>query len=192
MRTKPVVVRLAVLTLLILLAAFNPSSSQAQAVPRLSVSVSPSWVRFDSRPLGFPDNANLEGGTAAGTFNLNTWFGGTAQVFADYGDHVHLKGWMAGPQFYHQRFGGVFFGHALFGRAQTRVETVVGNRELDVGKAWAVGGGFEFPLGQHFSVRPIEADYLNTYAIGSDEHNLRISVGLVYRWGGLKATPKLP
>ncbi|HTR68281.1 MAG TPA: hypothetical protein VMH85_21050 [Terriglobales bacterium] len=192
MTTKPVVVRLLVVIFLVLLAGFRPLSSQAQAVPRLSVSVSPSWIRYDSKTVGFAGSTDLFGGTGAATFNLNTWFGGTAQIFGDYGDHVHLKGWMAGPQFYHQKFGGVLFGHVLFGRAQTRLETVVGNRELDVARCYALGGGFELPLGQRFSVRPIEADYLSSSATGTSQHNVRISVGLVYRWGALKATPKLP
>ena len=192
MTSKSVGLRVAVVLLLVVLAGFRPLSCRAQAVPRLSVSVSPSWVRFDSKTLGFSGDTDLFGGTGAATFNVTHWFGGTAQVFADYGDHVHLKGWMAGPQFYHEKWGGYIFGHALFGKGQTRVETVVGNHQTDNAKAYALGGGVEFPLGTRFSVRPIEADYLNTTAFSNSQRNIRISIGLVYRWGALKKHVEIP
>jgi len=185
MRRQRVGLGVAVFLVPVWLVGFASLSSRAQDIPRISVSLGPSYVRFDSKTLGFASKTNLAGGTGEAAFNITRSFGVTGQVYADYGDHVHLKGWMAGPQFYYPRFHGVLLGHALFGRSQTRVETLVGNRELAVGRSYAVGGGYEFSISQRFSIRPVEVDYLNTSTFGG-QSNLRVSAALVYRWGALK------
>jgi len=185
MRRQRVSVRAALFFSLVWLVGLWPLSSRAQDIARLAVSLGPSYVRFDSKTLGFPGNSNLLGGTGEATFNITRSFGATGQIYADYGDHVHLKGWMAGAQFNHLKWHGMLFGHVLFGKTQTRVETVVGNRAFLTGRSYALGGGYEFPISQRFSIRPIELDYLNTSTFGG-QNNLRVSAALVYRWGALK------
>jgi hypothetical protein len=185
MRRQRVAVAVAVSFFLVCVVGFCSLSSRAQDIPRISVSLGPSYVRFDSKTLGFADKTNLAGGTGEAAFNITRSFGVTGQIYADYGDHVHLKGWMAGPQFYFPKWHGVLFGHLLFGKTQTRVETVVGNREFQSARSYALGGGYEFPLTAHFAIRPIEVDYLNTSSFGG-QSNLRVSAALVYRWGALK------
>jgi len=50
-----------------------------------------------------------------------------------------------------------------------------------------IGGGIDFGIRRHFSVRLIQADYLATaFNNGSNNHqnNLKIDAGLVFRFGG--------
>jgi hypothetical protein len=92
---------------------------------------------------------------------------------------------MIGPQYTYEWKGIRFYGHGLFGKARDRLRQP-GTTQLEpshLGKAVAFGGGVDLPLKGRFSVRPIQADYLITSEFGSTQHNLRLSTGLVYRFG---------
>ena len=78
-----------------------------------------------------------------------------------------------------------FYGHGLFGKARDRLRQP-GTTNLepsDLHKAVAFGGGADLPLGDRFSIRAIQADYLITNAFGTTQHNLRFSTGLIVRLG---------
>ena len=191
MKTQWVGLRQAVPLLVVWMIGSWSLSCQGQNTPRLSVSLGPSYVLFDSKSVGFANDTSLLGGIGDAAFNVTHSFGIMGQIYADYGDHVHLKGWMAGPQVYHPKWHGLLLAHALFGKTQTRIETIVGNREFETGISWAAGGGYEFPISQHFSVRPVMVEYLHTSDFGG-QGNLRVSGGLEYRWGELKRHVEAP
>jgi len=156
-------------------------TASAQETPRLAVNAGYSYLRFDSTTLGFADRTGLNGASGGVTFNLTPNFGLAAEVGGHYGPHLHVGEWLIGPRISVHKFGGDLFGHILFGQAQTRVDT--GTPVTDSGRAFAAGGGIDFPIGSRFAVRVIQVDYLTTHSFDQNQGNLRISAGLVYRWG---------
>lgn len=156
----------------------------AQDTPRIAVAGGYSYMRFDSRTLGFADYTNLQGGNGSFTYNFAPYFGVTMDVGGDFGSHLQVAGWMAGPQIYYRLWGADLFGHALFGQSQTHVD--IGTPITSAGRAVAGGGGVDFRISDRFSIRAIQADYIATQTFNASQKNLRLSTGLVFRWGAIK------
>jgi hypothetical protein len=156
----------------------------AQATPRIAVTAGYSFMRFDSPTIGFADYSNLQGANGSLTYNLTPRFGVTADIAGEYGNHLQVAGWLVGPQFYQHFLGADFFVHGLFGQGQTRVE--IGTPVTNTGRALAGGGGIDIPISARFSIRAIQADFINTQTFDTSQNNLRFSTGLVFRWGAVK------
>jgi hypothetical protein len=152
--------------------------------PRIAVEAGYSFMRFDSSTIGFADYSNLQGANGSLTYNLAPYFGVTAEVGGEYGDHLQVAGWMVGPQIYHHFLGADFFAHGLFGQSQTKLD--FGTSLTNTGRAVAGGGGFDIPISARFSIRPIQVDFINTQTFNTSQNNLRFSAGLVFRWGAVK------
>jgi hypothetical protein len=168
-------------------------SAAAQDTPRIAVSGTYSYMRYDSRTIGFADYSNLQGGGGSLTYNLAPYFGVTVDVGGQFGSHLQVSGWMVGPQVYYHFWGADLFAHGLFGQSQTHVD--IGTPVTNVGRAIAGGGGIDFPISQRFSIRAIQADYIDTQTFDTSQKNLRLSTGLVFRWGAIKknrASRKMP
>jgi hypothetical protein len=77
------------------------------------------------------------------------------------------------------------FGHAMGGKARTRLNNIGTSRiePSSLGGAAAIGGGIEFPWKQKILLRPVQADYLINGAFGDKFSNIRISTGLVFVFG---------
>jgi len=165
-------------------------AQQIDEGPRVQVFGGYSRVQFDSKSFGFSDNTGLNGWTASGAYNLLPEFGIVGQIGGHYGPNLRVVEWLIGPQVrYHWKVD--FFGHLMFGKAQTRV--ISSATQEDTNLAYTMGGGFDFPISDRLSIRVIEADYFRTRAIGTDQSNIKYSTGLVYRWGSVKRhkPPKL-
>jgi hypothetical protein len=174
----------AVATFVFLLAGLLALPAAAQETPRIAVSGAYSFMRFDSRPLGYADYSNLQGVSGSVTYNFADYFGVALDVGGEFGSHLQVAGWMVGPQVYHHFLGGDFFAHGLFGQGSTHVD--IGTPLTSAGRAIAGGGGVDFPISERFSIRAIEADYIDTQTFNSSEKSLRLSTGLVFRWGAIK------
>lgn len=128
-------------------------------------------------------------------------------------DHVALYTVLFGPRFSYRRFEGVtLFAHSLIGVAHVRVTpeieipspspiTAVSFPDLINSNAFAaaLGGGIDLKINDTLAVRPIQVDYLVTRfkEFGIDletgkvgflgrargQHNLRLSTGIVLRFG---------
>jgi opacity protein-like surface antigen len=48
---------------------------------------------------------------------------------------------------------------------------------------WTLGGGVDYSLNPHWSLRAFQFEYFLTRFGGQSQNNLRIQAGLVYRWG---------
>jgi opacity protein-like surface antigen len=90
---------------------------------------------------------------------------------------------MAGP-----RVAGRFekvtpFAHALFGLSHARA---LGESESDF--AMAFGGGLDVNVHENVAIRVIQADYVlvivSEAGISENSHNVRVSAGVVFKWGG--------
>jgi outer membrane protein OmpA-like peptidoglycan-associated protein len=61
--------------------------------------------------------------------------------------------------------------------------------------AWTAGGGLDFNLRRHFAIRMVQAEYLMTkfqdYSTGAaaSQNDMRLSSGIVFRFGGYAAPP---
>jgi hypothetical protein len=156
----------------------------AQQTPRIAVEAGYTFMRFDSSTIGYADYSNLQGANGSLTYNLTPRFGVIADVAGEYGNHLQVAGWLVGPQFYHRFLSADLFAHVLFGQGQTRVE--IGTPVTNTGRAMGVGGGIDIPISERFSIRAIQADFINTHTFDTSQNNLRFSTGLVFRWGAVK------
>jgi len=134
----------------------------------------------------FGNQDGLHGGTASVTFNVNRWFGLTADFSAGAqpfsGDRQVT--FLFGPRVSKRWERATLFGHALFGAARTRVDFSSPLPDITDGSfSYALGGGLDIHAGRYFAIRAIQADYMYTKPFGSDRDSFRISTGVVFRFG---------
>lgn len=170
------------LFLLIIASAALPTA--AQDIPRIQVFGGYSYTRFDSRSFGFANNTGMNGYNFSPAYNFFRGLGLAAEVSGQYGSNINLTDVAIGPQFLFPKGKLLFFGHALFGEARSKVQ--VGKEEEDTELAVAVGGGMDWNISQRFAVRVFQVDYLHTSLFQASQNNLRFSTGLVYRWGSIR------
>ena len=177
-----------VLAVAILCAVAPPSASAQRSLklPAIDVFGGYSYLRFDSKTLGFADQLNLNGANIEVALpDLYEGLGVAIDLSGHFQTQLEEFNVMIGPQYTYEWKNMKFYGHGLFGKARTRLRqpgsTVVEPSSLSRGIAF--GGGVDMPLKGRFSVRPIQADYLITEEFGSTQHSIRLSTGLVYRFG---------
>lgn len=173
----------ATLVWVLLALAFSMAAS-AQDTPRIQVFGGYSRLQFDSKSLGFSQDTGLNGWNGAAAFNLIPAFGVVAEAGENYGQNLRVRDWMIGPQGMYSRWKVLFFAHALFGKGDARVTTNLVT-ETQNGRAVALGGGLDYPITKRFSFR-VQADYMTTHVFDTDQKNLRVSTGVVFRWGTIK------
>jgi hypothetical protein len=167
--------------------------SPGQVAPRWEVFGGYSYRSLDSSTLGFANRSNLNGWNAEPSFNLNTSWSLAADVSGQYGSHLTVYNFLIGPQYSWRKEKSKFFVHALFGKAQNTVniKTSTRNGFESVGRAVAVGGGYDLDLTPRFTFRVVQADYVNTHTFGVSQNDIRISTGLVFHFGQIGRRPKL-
>jgi len=182
--------------LLFLISLFTLTASPhcpAQVAPRWEVFGGYSYRSFDSSPIGFSDRTNLNGWNAEPSFNITTTWSIVADISGQYGYKLTAYNFLAGPQYSWRQEKSKFFVHALFGKAQNTVNirTETRNGFESVGRAIAVGGGYDRDLTPRFTLRAFQADYVNSQTFGVTQNDIRVSVGLVYHFGHIGHRPKL-
>jgi hypothetical protein len=168
------------------------SHSEAQIAPQWEIFGGYSYVRFDSPPLGSPTWTNLNGFNGEVTYNVTHRFGVTADGSGGYGSQITTYNYMIGPQYSLRKEKSKYFAHAFFGKAENTVNitTLIKSGFESVGRAFAVGGGYDRDLTPRFTFR-VMADYLHDDTFGSTQTNVRISTGLVVHFGQFGRRPKL-
>jgi len=143
---------------------------------------------------------NFNGWNASFAGNINSIFGikgDFSGFYKNYDDllRVNVHSFMAGPQIT-GRFDAPLdvFGHALFGVVQSREKIRDGNDYINFDPenlfAMALGGGLDWKIGDNLAIRAPQIDYFPFYQGGNDYlesfwiKNLRISAGVVFRFGG--------
>lgn len=162
----------------------------AQNAPKAEVFGGYSYLRVN--PGGGANGINLNGWNASVAGNLNNWFGIVGDFSGAYGSPtfagVKVKtkahNFLFGPRLSYrsnERF--TPFAHALFGA--TRLEgSALGANVSDTSFAMALGGGIDAKLNDRVAVRVAQFDYLLTRFASDNQHNLRLSAGIVFRFGG--------
>jgi hypothetical protein len=169
------------LTLLMLWAAPCFAQQAAQKPPQLELFAGYSYLRFESKTIGFADNSNMHGWNAAASYHLFKSLSATADVSGHYASEIQVYNFLIGPQIAFPHGKNTFFGRFLIGKARDHV-TVLGG-DTSIGRALDFGGGVDRTLSDRFAFR-LQVDYINTHTFDENESNLRVSTGLVYRFGG--------
>ena len=186
MRTVSSIHKAAVLLLALSVLCPVSSAQRFLKVPAVEVFGGYSHLRFDSQPLCFSNQLNLDGWNFGLSLpDLYQGFGVAADVSGHYSPDMEEYNFMVGPQYIYPWKSLRPFGHALFGKARDRLRHP-GSTELEpssLARAVALGGGLDVQFGSRFYIRAIQADYLITNVFNGTQHNLRFSTGLVFRFG---------
>lgn len=168
------------------------SLSTGQIAPKWEFFGGYSYMRFDSPPLGYPSWSNLNGFNGEVTYNITHNFGVTADGSGGYGSMITAYTYMIGPQYSYRKDKSKYFAHGFFGKAQdtVNIETIIKSGFESVGRAYALGGGYDRDLNERFTFR-VMADYVHTDTFGTTQSNVRISTGLVFHIGQFGRRPRL-
>ena len=177
--------KLFILVGLILLVA---GSAAAQDYPKAEIFGGYQFIRFN--PGGGATGSNRQGGAGSVAGNFNHWFGvvgdfGACKVTGQpSGTSAHLVNYLFGPKLTYRSHGRLSpFAQVLFGGERIGVSATGLGSTSDSSFAMTFGGGADYELTNHVSVRVIQAEYLYTKFGGTHQNNARISAGVVYRWG---------
>jgi hypothetical protein len=155
-------------------------------LPSIDVFGGYSYLRFDDKTLGLASDLNLNGANVSVALpDLYMGLGVAIDVSGHYSTELEEFNFLIGPQYTYEWKGMRFYGHGLFGKARARLR-LPGTTNVEpsyLSFATALGGGIDFPLSGRFSVRAIQADYLITDEFGITQHNVRLSTGIIYRFG---------
>jgi len=167
--------------------------AQESTTPLAEVGVNYSFVRHNSRQ-GL-DDFTENGGSAYFQYNLNKVVGLVGDFGGYYnGTHDYKSfSYLFGPRFNLRRSRFTPYVQFLFGGTDARIRRTdaAGNSFTDSrnGFTTAAGGGLDFRLNSHISLKPIQVEYVMTqmpqFATSSNsiQNNLRYSAGLVLRFG---------
>jgi hypothetical protein len=165
--------------------------AQESAAP-LELSANYSYIRFniDSRVAGQPPSQtfNANGGAGDVIYNPTNWLGlvGDAGGFwatnaRAYGAAIPL---LAGPRFNFRRRPFTPFVQTLFGGVVT--SSGIGTSGWQAHFALAAGGGIDYKLSPHFSLRPLQVQYFMTKVpdgLNNRQNNFQVSTGVSFLFG---------
>lgn len=155
--------------------------SSAQGIPRLQVFGGFSYMRFDSRTLGFANDSNLEGYNVSAAFNVFRFLGVAGELSGQYGPHINFRDMAVGPQYVRRMGPVVAFGHFLWGKG--RSFDSIGSAGGDTHWAYVIGGGADLDYRHNLSLRVLQVDYIHSNLFNRNQQNVRVSVGVVYHLG---------
>jgi opacity protein-like surface antigen len=171
--------------------------AHAQDVQKVDIFAGYSYVRENPSTSGV-SSFSLNGGSASVAYNVNGWLSGVAD-FGGYnngnilgtGVNGTLSTYMFGPRITYRHLGRFTpFGQVLFGVAHASGSLSGSTTTVttsDNSFAMSVGGGVDYRVTRHFSIRPLQVDYLLTRfsetGVGSQsQNNLRASTGIVFHF----------
>lgn len=171
---------------LLAIVLFLRANVMAQNAPKVEVFGGYSHVVADLSNASF----GLNGGEIAVTENLNNWFGGKIDIGSQWGTqngfNVNTQQFMYGPVFACRKASSITpFGQVLLGAIRGSQE-FVGISQSATRFAAAFGGGVDVKLSKKASIRMIQADYLVSRFMGTNQNNIRLSAGIVLTFGKAK------
>lgn len=204
-----------VLSLLALVSLFGAAANAQEPAPKFEVFAGYSYVRAVPSAGSFIGSVSLNGGDASVAYHFNNWLSGVADFGAYHTGSIRgssvdgtLSTYLFGPRvsYHHFRritpFGEVLFGvghagTAVFnlcctdssqnGVALSNAGNVFSTASSQNAFAMTVGGGLDYRVSNHLSVRVAQVDYLltrfNELGIGTQtQNNLRVSTGVAFRF----------
>jgi hypothetical protein len=175
---------------------FSTSPARAQGffgwLPRVEAAGTYSYMRANTSGAG---GVNLNGASESLAYRFTNHFSGVAEVgqyrFAGLGNGLssNLYTFVAGARYTRSAFGRTTaFAQILAGGARVNA----GSNGIQAGEtafAMAAGGGFNWPIRPHISLRVLQVDYfLTRFENVADtavlQNHLRISAGIVFQLHG--------
>jgi opacity protein-like surface antigen len=181
-----------VVSLIAFLSFFVAAARAQETAPKADIFAGYSYVRERPSTSG-TSSFNLHGGSASISYNANTWLSGVADFGGYHNGNVlgtntngTFSTYLFGPRVSYRRLRRLTpFGEALFGVAHASAH-VTGASNSENAFATAIGGGVDFKLSDHFSIRPAKVDYLMSRfretGTSATQNNLRLSTGIVLRF----------
>jgi hypothetical protein len=168
------------LTVLLFLIFLTALPMAAQDMPR--------WEVFGGYSYYRPDGGgNFNGWNASAAGNFSNAFA----IVGDFAGHYDSEGgisanqytFLFGPRIAGRGDAGTGFVHALFGAARLGGSINDVDVPSESAFAMALGGGFDWNVGESFGIRIAQVDYLMTRFASDTQNNLRFSAGVVLRFG---------
>lgn len=184
----PIPRKISIFVIAFLFCAFSlPASAQRFfKLPTVEVFGGYSYLWYQSKPLGFSGNSNLNGYNVELSLpHLYEGLGIVADVSAHYNHEMQEYNFLIGPQYSFQIKNMRIYGHGLFGKSRDRLG-LIGSSQIEpssLERGLAFGGGVDLPLSERVSFRAVQADYLITSNFGGTQHNVRLSTGFVFSFG---------
>jgi hypothetical protein len=148
----------------------------AQEPPKYEVSAGYSYQRANTSVGSF----NLNGVDISMARSMNSWLGIAVDLSGYHTEGFREAIYQFGPRVCRSISNKMtVFGEALFGGAHVNA----GARGLPSytnGLAAAMGGGLDYHLGGKFSIRAAQIDYQQTRLGGGVQHNVRVSLGVIF------------
>lgn len=155
------------------------SPARAQDRQRYEISAGYSYRRADTSVGPF----NMNGIDATATRNMNSWLGIEADVGGYHTEGFREETYLSGLRVSTRLRGkSSVFGNVLVGG----VHANAGGRGLPSysnGFATAIGGGVDYSLTKTIAIRLVQADYLQTRLGQSAQNNVRVTIGVAFRFG---------
>ncbi|HEX8815685.1 MAG TPA: outer membrane beta-barrel protein [Terriglobales bacterium] len=161
------------------------SSAAAQEVSKWDVFGGYSYMRFDSRPLGFAGSSNLNGWNAAVAYNFTDALSLAADASGHYGNSITAYTYSLVPQYSYRWERSRAFAQFLIGKAQNTVNIIQPTRTGFEGVGLALGGGagFDWDYNSRYSIRAIQVDYVHSHTFDHTQNDIRVSAGLIVHFG---------
>ena len=171
-----------------------PSASSGN-LSRLDVSLGYSYLRASTVTS---TKFDMHGGNLEVAVNLNEWLG----VVGDFGGHyasnasagasLSLFSYMVGPRVSIRKAGPITpFAHLLLGGGHVGGSLYTTNFQGGAASrnafAGILGGGLDLNLSRHVAIRAVQIDWMHSqFANGAHDrqNSLRLTAGLVFRFGG--------
>jgi hypothetical protein len=188
---------------LLSLLAFCALPAHAQITPRYEIGAGFDYTLAGPQALTSTTatpRLNMYGWNANGVYNLYHFIGIAYDVSGIYNiqtssnpniGHATTQNYpffvgARGYPFGHRKL--TLFGQLLFGGGYQRLNAPLLNpfpagTLSTIGWAWQGGVGVDYQIRDHWAIRLIEVDYLNTHFSTVGEGSERATVGIVYRWG---------
>jgi opacity protein-like surface antigen len=169
-----------VVGLLIVLLCFS-AAAMAQEFPKGEFSAGFSYARINAG--GGAPGINLSGWYASLAGNFNKWFGVVGEFSGHYGKALNIgtdaHTYLFGPQIsFRQKEKVTPFVRALFGAGRFGMGAGTGNTAF----AMALGGGVDARVNDNIAIRAVQLDYLMTWFGSDQQKNLRLAVGVTFRF----------
>lgn len=135
---------------------------------------------------------NGNGGGGQVEYNVNRWLGAVGDLggfIATSSGNGAFAGagftYLFGPRVNFRRSKVAPFAQILFGGVRT-TDGIAQSTGTENNFAMTAGGGIDFKVSKHVSVRPVQADYFLTKipdGLNNRQNNFRFSAGVVFRFG---------
>ena len=168
-----------------------PGLKAQETASKVNIFAGYSYIQANPSTSSF-DTFHLNGWSVSGAYNVTNWLAGVAD-FGGYangnigrsGASATLSTYLFGPRVTYRHFRRITpFGQVLFGAGRTNA-TAFANSGSQNAFAMTTGGGVDYKFREHWSVRPVQVEYLLTrFQEGptgnQTQNNLRVSTGFVY------------